>query len=79
MNMSRDNNTTYDLLVELHNAVRSNMDLDRSIRSIIKKSLKDAEVERHVEIRRDYDGISSAEYLVEKMIGEMLSEGRIKW
>ena len=68
-----------EILVELHNAVRSSFDRKRSIDSIVKTVLKETRLEKHVEIRRDHDGVSSAEYLVEKMIGEMLIEGSIKW
>jgi len=54
--------------------------LVRQMKTEILKEIKDKlAVDGTVEVRRDYDGISQLDWLIEKMIGEQLSKGKINW
>lgn len=43
--------------------------------SVVEKKIKKLKL-RGVEYRRDYDGVSRDDYLLMKMIGEILKDGR---
>ena len=45
----------------------------------IRKNIADkAGIDLRTEIRRDFDGCSSVDYLIDKMIAELLVDGRIR-
>lgn len=50
---------------------------DMSINFIVKTILKEANINPRSELRRAYDGMSQADWLVEKMIGEFLIDGKV--
>jgi hypothetical protein len=48
-------------------------------KDILKEIKQKLEIESHEEVRRDHDGVSQLNFLIEKMIGEFLSEGKAEW
>lgn len=69
------------IVADLMDAVNSRMEspsFKRSLRALVKELADEAGIELQTVLRREHDGCSSAEYLIEKMIGEKLAEGVIK-
>lgn len=66
----------FEMSSEVEEVIRQNRNV---IDGLIEKVLLNLDLSDDVELRRDFDGISQASYLVEKMIGEYLSKGKINY
>lgn len=78
--MREDTLQELELINDIRDAVTDRMNSTEFkvfIRDITHQITRDLKVEPHALLRRDHDGISTAEFLIEKMIGEVLSTGRI--
>lgn len=53
--------------------------LEEVINQTVRSVCEEAGIDPQQEIRRAQDGVSSAEWMVQKMIGELLTDGKIKY
>ncbi len=68
-----------DLVFKMADEVQSILDNHKyHIELMINEVLKGLNIDKDTELRRDWDGVSSAEYMVQKMIGEVLANGKPK-
>ena len=75
---SDDSGSLNDSVVEeLRSNVKKLIQDKKFVEKIVSKAIHETGIERSTVLRRAYDGNSEAEFLVEKMIGEFLSEGKI--
>lgn len=65
------------LVGELMSSVRTIYHPKLSVASVKTRVLKDVGLEETSVLRRDFDGCSGVGWLIEKMIGEILTNGRI--
>lgn len=75
LDFNKDDNTVREMAEEVENVIRENRN---SIDRLIEKVLLNLDLADDVELRRDWDGVSQASYMVEKMIGELLANGKPK-
>lgn len=67
------------ILFELIDTVKARYSDRKSIRTMVKECLDDVGIEPTTVLRRDHDGCSEAAWLLEKMIGELLKDGKINF
>lgn len=72
---NKDDKIVFLMVHEVENAIRENRSV---IDKMIKMVLFRLNLDKDTELRRDWDGVSSAEYMAEKMIGEYLANGKSK-
>lgn len=75
INYSENDVTVLEMTNEVEHVVMQNRNL---IDIMIEKVLLNLDLADDVELRRDWDGVSQASYMVEKMIGELLANGKPK-
>lgn len=80
---NNDNEDTYDMVAELHDAVVNHMESVEAkalFKGLVEKIARVAghktDTDRLSPVRRQHDGWSSIEFVIEKMIGEWLIDRR---
>ena len=69
----KDSNTILEMAQEVKNVISAN---ENVINRLVEKVLLELDLTDDVELRRDHDGVSQASYMVRKMIGEYLAQGK---
>lgn len=70
------------MLEEVLNLVRDEArgkEFRQAVKNVVKRVVEKSGLEPATPIRRDHDGVSSLDWLVEKMLGEYLKNERINW
>ncbi len=68
----------HHLICLVANDVNDTLDMKRTLNAQIKEIMRNNGLTEGLMLRRDYDGVTEANWMVRKMIGELLAFGRAR-